>query len=158
MCVCVCERRTECWLWSFSNNVSSVPLGKWLSSFTRASKPNFCRKNTCTDRLRSRTSDFRQCFWLCMSFYLFYEIKALSIVHPVDIIPDQPFSMNTITKKVLKWQKIGCLPCALATFKLCFGVADALSVFIFVMTYLLYSSCSREKMCLLKYSCSFSFA
>ncbi len=97
----ICVWRTECWLWSFSSNVSSVPLGKWLSSFTRASKPNFCRENTRAHRLRSRTSECIQCFkvGLCLCLYLFYEIKALSIVHPVDIIPDQPFSMNTNTQK-----------------------------------------------------------
>lgn len=119
----ICVWRTECWLWSFSSNVSSVPLGKWLSSFTRASKPNFCRENTCAHRLRSRTSECIQCFkvGLCLCLYLFYEIKALSIVHPVDIIPDQPFSMNTNTQKEIKRQRIRCLPCALVAFEVRFG-------------------------------------
>ncbi len=118
----ICVWRTECWLWSFSSNVSSVPLGKWLSSFTRASKPNFCRENTHTDRLRPGTSECIQCFWveLCLCLYLFYEIKTLSIVHPVDIIPDQSFSMNTNTQKEIKWQRIRCSPCALVTFEVRF--------------------------------------
>lgn len=111
--------RTECWLWSFSSNVSSEPLGKWLSSFTRASKPNFCREKTRAHSLRSRTSECIQCFKVGLCLYLFYEIKALSIVHPVDIIPDQPFSMNT--QKEIKWQRIRCLPCALVAFEVRFG-------------------------------------
>lgn len=33
--------RTECWLCSFSSRVSSVALGKWLSSFSSARRPSF---------------------------------------------------------------------------------------------------------------------
>ena len=33
--------RTECWLCSFSSKVSSVALGKWLSSFISARRPSF---------------------------------------------------------------------------------------------------------------------
>lgn len=35
------RRCTECWLCSFSSKVSSVALGKWLSSFISARRPSF---------------------------------------------------------------------------------------------------------------------
>lgn len=37
-------------------------------------------------------------------FYLFYKIKALSIVHPVDIIPNQSFSVITYKNNRLDQQ------------------------------------------------------
>ena len=93
--------------------------------------------------------------------YLFYKIQTLCVIHPVDGLPlnplpdgskgahthtHTPFNINTnIWNEKQEWYSL------------------IQSNFIYLSLihkgrHLLYSSCSREKMCLLKYSWSFSLA
>lgn len=73
-----------------------------------------------------------------LPLYLLYEIKTLCVVHPVDSVPLDTFPVDHRRKTFISQ--------AIKRKAMCMCVRSSRKV------HLLYSSCSREKMCLLKYS------
>lgn len=70
---------TECWLCSFSSRVSSVALGKWLSSFSSARRPSFYM-----ERSSSSLSSSELLLSYSRLFFLFLHLLLFFFNHVID--------------------------------------------------------------------------